>query len=40
MQNEDASKPISLSVVVPVFNEAESLPDLYVALDAALLDYV
>jgi glycosyltransferase involved in cell wall biosynthesis len=31
-----AGNPVWLSVVVPLFNEAESLPHLYLALDAAL----
>lgn len=36
MNEENADSSLRLSVVVPLFNEAESLPDLYVALDAAL----
>jgi glycosyltransferase involved in cell wall biosynthesis len=33
---EDAGNPVWLSVVVPLFNEVESLPHLYLALAAAL----
>jgi len=36
MDEEDRDNGVWLSVVVPLFNEAENLPDLYVALDAAL----
>lgn len=36
MIEENAGNPVRLSVVVPLFNEAESLPHLYLALDAAL----
>ncbi len=36
MNSEPAASPIRLSVVVPLFNEQESLPELYLALDAAL----
>jgi glycosyltransferase involved in cell wall biosynthesis len=39
MDEEDAGNVCQLSVVVPLFNEAESLPDLYLALDAALAPY-
>lgn len=36
MNREGVASSVRLSVVVPLFNEAESLSDLYVALDAAL----
>lgn len=36
MSEGSAGNPVWLSVVVPLFNEAESLPHLYLALDAAL----
>ncbi len=36
MSEDNAGSPISLSVVVPLFNEAESLPELYIALDETL----
>ena len=36
MSEGSAGNPVWLSVVVPLFNEAESLPHLYRALDAAL----
>ncbi len=36
MSEDNAGSPIWLSVVVPLFNEAESLPELYIALDETL----
>jgi len=36
VNREGVASSVRLSVVVPLFNEAESLSDLYVALDAAL----
>lgn len=39
MDEENADNTVWLSVVVPLFNEADSLPELYVALDGALSLY-
>ena len=39
MDQGNVANPIQLSVVIPLFNEAESLPDLYRALDAVLSTY-
>lgn len=39
MDQENAANTLWLSVVVPLFNEADSLPELYAALDAALSTY-
>ncbi len=36
MEREDRGEVVGLSIVVPVFNEAESLPELYAALAAVL----
>ena len=36
MEKESGGNQVYLSIVVPLFNEAESLPELHVALDAAL----
>jgi glycosyltransferase involved in cell wall biosynthesis len=39
VDEENADNTVWLSVVVPLFNEADSLPELYVALDGALSIY-